>query len=246
MGLCPSKDRGGTMLEQTLTPEFWTKETIGLLTALVGLLVTILGLLTAIVGFKKARTVEHARTSTTSRLKLRSLEGVQPGRWSPSWLKTVLVVGGGMSLLMMVAGLVSFISDPSLVTVWPALVFSLFTVGYIDLFRRFWGKKEIVPIINREASLTVQGTCDQVMEECAAALRRMKAQINTISKDGVIQAKTGWSWRGSGEDIVIRISEFGGGEWAVSIRSSSSLPTTMIDLGKNASNINRFVKELIG
>jgi len=216
-----------------------------LLTKVTSLLTGFVGLLTAIVAFRKTRTIEHTQTSTTSRLKLRSFDGIQIKRWSPLWLKVPLVLCAVISSLMMVTGLVLFVLTPSFSSGFPALVFGAFTAVYIFLLKRLWGKEEPVSIISREATLNLQGTYDVVVEECVTALRKMRSQITAISKDGTIQAKTGLSWRSWGETIVIRITEIGENEYAVIVQSRPTYPTVVLDHGKNASNINRFVRELL-
>jgi hypothetical protein len=140
-----------------------------LLTKVVVLLTSTVGLLAALVALK-ARTIEQAQAAATSRVKLRSYDGIK-GKRPLLWLKIFIVVGATASTIMLLTGLFVFVSEPSLATGFSALVFVAFGASYVFAIRRLWGREPVSKIC-REATLNLQGTHDVVVEECVAALRR--------------------------------------------------------------------------
>jgi hypothetical protein len=206
-----------------------------------------LSLMTALITYRKTRAAgaEQQQASTAPRLRVLSLEGYSKP-WSPYWLKSLIILGGIMTLPMLVVGFVVLVSEPSVGTAFPFLCFALFAVGYVFSARRLWGNPQQGSLAKREATINVQGSYDQIWDQCIAALKRIKAAIKTIdAKKGLIESNIGLNWRSWGEIVVVQITRIGADECSVHVKSDSKLVTTAFDYGKNASNIRRFVDELV-
>lgn len=82
---------------------------------------------------------------------------------------------------------------------------------------------------------------NQLFEQVKTALEKCNFPIESMNEsEGVIQAKAKfnlWSWS---EKIVIKIDDNG----KVSMKSECSLPTQIIDWGKNKRNVKKFFKTL--
>jgi len=213
--------------------DFWNK----VLTLLVG----VVTLITAVVTLRKSQ-AEKTQVADGSSLKLRSFRASEA---SPIWnrlLNFVIVAGVIASVVMLIVAGFALYLERSLQF---ALNFAFFgACAYANIF--LMRRRAQVSTISREATLSVQGNYAQVMENCIAALRKMKVRLTAIdSKAGTIEGKTRLNWRSFGEIIAIQITEATPGEYAVHIRSRCSFEGTAVDWGKNASNVNRFCDELI-
>ena len=66
------------------------------------------------------------------------------------------------------------------------------------------------------------------------------------SRAGTIEVRTGWSWKSWGERISFGIREVNDAETGVTVSSRCVLSTTLVDYGKNASNVRRNMQLLAG
>jgi hypothetical protein len=209
--------------------------------------VGVLGFMTALLTFLKALAPVAAKQQVTTirRLRVLSLEGYSKP-WSPLWLKSLVIAGGILTLPMAALGFLAFVSEPSVGTAFPFVFFAACVVGYVFSAKRLWGNPQQGSIAKREAKINIQASYDQIWDECTAALRRMKVDIKTIdAKKGLIEGNTGPNWRSWGETVVVQITRIGADECSVHVKSDSRTITTVFDYGKNASNIRRFVDELL-
>jgi hypothetical protein len=210
-------------------------------------LTTVLSLMTAVITYLKTRAPAAAQQQVTTvrRLRVLSLES-DSKPWSPLWLKSLIIMGGIMTLPMLILGYMVFVSEPSVGTAFPFLFFAVCAVGYVVSARRLWGSPQQGSIAKREATINVQGSYDQIWDQCIAALKRINADIKTIdATKGLIEGSMGLNWRSWGETVVVQITRIGADECSVHVKSDSKLVTTALDYGKNASNIRRFVDELV-
>jgi hypothetical protein len=76
--------------------------------------------------------------------------------------------------------------------------------------------------------------CQEAIKLCAFELQE------SDSSSGYIKAKTKMSWKSFGENIELRINHNG----AINITSTSSVPTTLYDYGKNKENIESLFRTL--
>jgi hypothetical protein len=224
--------------------DLWSK----VLTLFVG----IVTLITAVITLMKSR-AEKAQVAQGAPLKLRSFRVSEPasGRdWGGKLITAAVAVVVVLNVLMVIAGAFTLFYKPS----WDIFLSLAFFVacGYVNIrfLRLRWsGPGSAISqrsTISREATLTVQGSYDEVMQKCIEALRKMKVRVTAIdSKTGAVEAKTGPTWRSWGEIITIQISESGSGEYAVHTKSRARLEGTLSDWGKSASNVDRFFNELI-
>jgi hypothetical protein len=99
--------------------------------------------------------------------------------------------------------------------------------------------------VNQTQSLIISlpfETVEPVIQE--AVLSVPKAKIKSISHSSV-EAKTGFTWKSFGEDIVVSLERKDSSTIA-KINSKSSVKTTMVDYGKNlenVKNISSFIKQ---
>ena len=90
--------------------------------------------------------------------------------------------------------------------------------------------------VNQTQSLIISlpfETVEPVIQE--AVLSVPKAKIKSTSRSSV-EAKTGFSWKSFGEDIVVSLERKDSNTIA-RINSKSSVKTTMVDYGKNFENV---------
>jgi hypothetical protein len=206
-----------------------------------------LSFMTALITFRKTRAAgaEPQQATTAPRLRMLALESYSKP-WSPYWLKSLIIIGGVMTLPMLILGFVVFVSEPSAGTAFPLLFFAVCAAGYVFSARRLWGTPQQGSIAKREATINVQGSYDQIWDRCIATLKRIKAAIKTMdATKGLIEANIGLTWRSWGEIVVVQVSRIGADECSVHVKSDSKLVTTAFDYGKSASNIRRFVDELV-
>jgi len=172
------------------------------------------------------------------RLRLQSLQGQPRSRW----LVGVQKLSGGFAILgtlvLTVAFLLVLIVEPSTTAALLTLLSGSATgVAIYSYLRK-------APL-SREVTLGLQGDRDEIIEACVAALKKMEATIDSVDiQTGRIEANTGLGWRSFGETLMIDVIETGISQYSVRIRSHNQNPSTLIDWGKNASNIHRFVDEL--
>lgn len=220
--------------------DFWTKVATALSAAL--------GLVTAIVTLLKTRTpaAEPQRAAIDHGLRLLSL-GSKPSKSSSSfWLKCLVIISGILNLPMLAAGVWLLIADPSVLAVLPVIFFGGMAVALFVGARRLWVNPERGSAVKREVTINVQGQFDQIWDACIAALKRMKVGINTLdAKQGLISGETGLNWRSWGEIVEVQITVVGPNECAVHVKSDCRMTTTLVDYGKNSSNIRQFLRELM-
>jgi hypothetical protein len=99
--------------------------------------------------------------------------------------------------------------------------------------------------VNQTQSLMISlpsETVESVIREAILSIR--KAKIKSISSSS-IEAKTGFTWKSFGEDIIVTLERRNSSTFA-KIKSKSSLRTTIVDYGKNLENvqdISRYIKQ---
>ena len=93
--------------------------------------------------------------------------------------------------------------------------------------------------ISRQASFTIEGTPDDLLEPMVRALSDIRCY--RFSRDGTtVTARTPINWRSVGEVMTVRLSDAGAGVTLVEAASHSVLRTVIIDWGKNNYNLRRF------
>jgi hypothetical protein len=223
------------MLDLFSSSDLWIK--------VLAFLTSIVALITAVITLKKSRP-EKSEVAADSPVKLRSFRAVERSRiWSH--LLTAGLIGSMLfttvSLSAAIFGVYMYAEDTSPVFFLIAAL-GIFVVLYIALLKR--RLRGSVP--SREATLTVQGNQEQVLDACIAASRKLKVRLTAIdAKQGMIEGRTSRNWRSWGEIIDIRVAQTQPTECTVHIKSRCSQAGVVIDWGKNASNINRFSEELI-
>jgi hypothetical protein len=178
--------------------DLWTK--------VLALLVGIVTLITAVITLRKSR-AEKAQVAEGSSLKLLSFRASEA---SPIWnwlLNAGLVAALIANIVMLIVAAFALYRERSLVVV---LIFAFFGACAYANIRAFlkWRRGQVWTI-SRQATLSVQGNYDQVMENCIRALSRMKVRLTAVdSKSGTIEGKTRFNWRGTyGEIIAIQIDQ---------------------------------------
>ena len=96
-------------------------------------------------------------------------------------------------------------------------------------------------MVSRQAEVRLQTTGDNAFRQSREALMVIGAIVTAHEPEaGRLVGRIPMSLKSWGEEIDVRIS--GSDEnVAVRVTSSSRLPTTLIDWGKNAENVARFV-----
>jgi uncharacterized membrane protein YfcA len=207
------------MFDVLSNTDLWNK----VLTLLVG----VVTLITAVITLRKSR-AEKAQVAQDSPLKLRTFRASEA---SPIWsrlLNVFIVTVVILSFVMLIAAGVALYVERSLQA---ALSFAFFgACAYANIYIFLMRRRGRISTITREATLNVQGNYDQVLENCIAALRKMKVRLTAIdSKDGTVEGKTRLNWRSFGEIILIRITEAGPGEYAVHVGAPTPLPAGSMD-----------------
>lgn len=97
--------------------------------------------------------------------------------------------------------------------------------------------------VHKKGAIEVGLPSQEVFKICRnAGLVLNGAKISYESQQkGMLIIKTGISWKTWGDIIEIVIEEIAANHTRVSIQSRPLVPTTLIDYGKNAENINRIV-----
>jgi hypothetical protein len=117
-------------------------------------------------------------------------------------------------------------------------------VMYYFIFNRFTGTPwEAITPTRHQLEIEVEANYDVLMDRCRKALLSLRANVIQFDRDhGVIEARTGWSWRSLGEKMKIVVSQKEDDErYLVQIISDSRIPATLYDLGKNSLNVQRFI-----
>jgi hypothetical protein len=222
------------MLDLLSNAEVWNK--------VLTLLVSIVALITAVITFRKSR-AEKSEAAAGSPVKLRSFRAIER---SPVWSRLATPVLGVLMVLSAISFFIPSVfalyTEPSVGTAF-LFVFSIICVSiYVVLFLR--RLRKLAP--SKEATLNVQGNCEQVLDACIAASKKLKLRLTAIdAKDGMIEGRTRRNWRSWGETIIIRVAQTDQNECAVHIKSRCRQLGVLVDWGKNAANINRFFEELI-
>lgn len=84
---------------------------------------------------------------------------------------------------------------------------------------------------------------DRAFDSCLAAIGiALNGKIRTQDRaTGLIEARTGMTWKSFGEDILITLREISENQTQVRVASRPTLLITWVDYGKNAENIERFI-----
>jgi len=83
---------------------------------------------------------------------------------------------------------------------------------------------------------------DRAFDSCLAAASALNARIRAQDRAaGLIEARTGLTWKSYGEDILITIREMDENHTQIRVASRSSLLITWADYGKNAANVEKFI-----
>lgn len=93
----------------------------------------------------------------------------------------------------------------------------------------------------KEAHIILELSPESALRIAEEGLSRLGAAIQS-REAGTIVAKKGMSFKSWGEDITISVSSQDASRSAVRIISESSLKTTFIDWGANASNVEQIVR----
>jgi hypothetical protein len=221
------------------------------MTAALGVLTAFLALATAYLAYRQKR-MEMPKDSPAGRRSKSSvsvLEVNYGARKPPLWiivLKWVSIPTGLLSLLLTVQGIHVLLWKNIPVGAVNAIFFGLCTVAlgwaFVVLSRDplRWVSKT-----RSSAHVKVKGKYEDVFNRCQTSVRTLGAHIDDLDfAAGRIGAHTGWTWRSSGEKIVISIQSVGTKECSIELSSDSILPTTIVDLGKNRGNVQRLIEHL--
>jgi hypothetical protein len=226
------------MLDLFSSSDLWIK--------VLAFLTSIVALITAVITLKKSRP-EKSEVAADSPVKLRSFRAIERSRIWSHVLTAIIIVSGLFTAVGISAAIFELYmstqdsSDASPVFFLIAAL-GICVVLYIALLKR--RLRGSVP--SKEATVTVQGNQEQVLDACIAASRKLKIRLTAIdAKQGMIEGRTPRNWRSLGEIIDIRVAQTEPTECTVHIKSRCSQVGVLIDWGKNASNINRFSEELI-
>jgi hypothetical protein len=212
------------------------------------ILTAAISLMTAIVTLRKTRATaaEPPQAAGGHRFRVLSIEGEPARPVSTFGLKCMVIISGILTLPMMVLGIQVFSRDPSVGTAFAMLFFVACTASVVYSAKRLWINPQGGTIVKRESSINLQGSYDDLWDECIAALKRAKINIKTLdAKQGLIEGNTSASWKSWGEIVVVQVTRLSNEECKVQIKSDSKMVTTLYDYGKNASNIDRFFQELV-
>jgi len=109
-----------------------------------------------------------------------------------------------------------------------------------SLSLKMMGKKDSDIGVRQEKKFNVSLSKEDAIGKIKIALNKMKAKItNDDSNNGIIEAKTRFSWKSVSEIITIRFIE-NSGQTVIFVESRPALSTTMVDYGKNLQNVEKF------
>jgi hypothetical protein len=107
------------------------------------------------------------------------------------------------------------------------------------------GKKSSDIGVRQEKKFNVPLSKVEVIKKVRDVLGEMKINITKDdSQNGIIEAKTGINLKSFGEILTIKFFE-NENEMVVFVESHPSLPTTMVDYGKNLQNVEKFEELMI-
>jgi hypothetical protein len=96
-------------------------------------------------------------------------------------------------------------------------------------------------MVVKKGEIKVSGTVSEAYRRSAEALNVIGGTIKSEDQaTGKIEGTTSLSFVSWGENILIEVSEADAGA-LIRITSSSRLPTTLFDYGKNSRNVRRFL-----
>jgi hypothetical protein len=96
-------------------------------------------------------------------------------------------------------------------------------------------------VVAREAQVRVQSNVVDAFRRSQEALVGIGGIVTVADRStGRLEARMPMSFRSWGERVQVDVSG-ADGDVLVRIRSASRWPTTLIDWGKNADNLNRFL-----
>jgi hypothetical protein len=126
-----------------------------------------------------------------------------------------------------------------------ALMAALADAFFCQKLRIEYGVKN--PGLRVEEAVELSGGTEDARDLVKKALAEIRAKI--ISEDfdeGTITAKTGFSFKTTGERVFIRIEDAGPDAVRIAIKSEPRFNATMfgLDMGQNAKNVARLVKGL--
>lgn len=182
-------------------------------------------------------------------------EGVQVTRverWQSilrMYLRTCLWTGGVVAIVSMVAYSVEFGTSVGLRHgLVIGLLFGLFmsvVPGSLHIVLARREGQHDPNQVNHELCIVVPFHFEVVQARCESALSTLRTRVRVCSRDADrITAKTGCSWRSFGERIEMRVVRQGGERTEVCVSSRPRLRTTLMDYGKNYSNVQHIVTAL--
>jgi hypothetical protein len=211
----------------------------------IGLITAIVTCGTALLTYLRERSKKRPEPESPERLRIRHLSrGTNAPRINLIIKKSLPVVAffnvGFWALSMW-----RLVSERSLRTAIPVLVWTVCLVAYVYMFRTFRRGPDAPSKVRHEARVTVDGNYDVVFDRCVRAARRLGAIIISLDRDsGEIRAPTPFTWQSWGQRVDITVIRQGETACSVLLASDSVLPITLMDFGRNARNLELLLQHL--
>ncbi|MBX9668440.1 MAG: hypothetical protein K2X93_12515 [Candidatus Obscuribacterales bacterium] len=170
---------------------------------------------------------------------------------------STLGFGGGVALFVMIV-IVTTSNDPQAFNyAWKAgltigLIFAVLLVAVLlplDLFARMFLAKGIYKGIfelEQVREVKMQGTSKEVLAACREALLKIP-YVKSVSDDSeqmITRARTGTSWRSSGEELEVEMNPIAENSWILRCSSKPKSPTAVFDYGKNFENVETWLSRM--
>ncbi len=228
---------------------------IDALTKAIAAFTAIIALVTAYLGYRlkraEARSAKLIEPEDKTSVRLLSVDygPVKRSKWTKiKWVivRWAMLVIGLSSAMVTAKGVYVFLFGNIASGLFSMLFFGACTYGYFVLFFQLRGDptRWSSPVL-KKARIRVAGEYREVFERCRVSLCALGAKIETLDLDrGRIGARTPIRLRSFGQKIKVRIRGLQSTECQITVSSDSTWPTTRWDLGKNRSNLQKFIDGL--
>ena len=122
-----------------------------------------------------------------------------------------------------------------------SIVVNSFLIFMLSLFRDEPPSRTI-----KTAEFTIKGSREKILRECLDALEKYGVRVGKFdSVEGIIIGSTKMTIRSFGEIITIEVGKSSPKGISLRVSSDCVIPSTLIDWGKNARNIQQIKSELL-
>jgi len=214
-----------------------------------------IALVTAYLGYRlkraETRSAKLIEPEDKTSVRLLSVDygPVKRNKWTKiKWvmIRWAMVPIGLTSAVVTAQGVYVFLWRNIASGLFSMLFFGACTYGYFVMFFQLRGdpKRWSSPVL-KKARIMVAGEYRQVFERCRLSVCAMGARIETLDLErGRITARTPIRLRSFGQKIKVRIQGLESFECQIIVSSDSVCPTTRWDLGRNRSNLQKFIDGL--